>query len=124
MIKELLLTLKRGEDITLTERVNQYGDNVPVEKLLFRNGKWLRWTVDCQNSIDYGFGTCRCVSHPPSSTQRISRKQALTYLREYIQERETEIAKQEAEIAWLNKVSELTADELAAAVSNCLLYSP
>ena len=104
----LLKSLHEGNTVTLESRQNQYGDKVGVEDLFFRKGKWLRSWLNCRSSQDYGFGTCRCNSHPSFMTKRISRKEVLEALRELARR---DLAEQEAcqvEIDWINKsISEL-----------------
>ena len=59
--------------IILDTQKNQYGEEVVTESIFLQDGKWWRKELNCQSSLDYGFGTCRCVSHPAFNTYQISR---------------------------------------------------
>jgi len=96
-----LSALQRGEELVLRRRRNQYGDEVTTQTLSFKGGKWMLWEVWCGSSLDWGFGTCHCISHPSAGSRQISRGEALVYLQEHLEKETSDEKARETEIAWL-----------------------
>ena len=102
-LKEILTRLHNGETVVLETRVNQHGELVDIDYLTFEDGAWMRSKLNCWNSQDFGFGTCRCQSHPAFLTERISRKDVLFQLRSLLRREAEDRAARGAEIAWLDE---------------------
>ena len=102
-LKAFLDALHQGERVVLEERENQESSLISVDYLTFQDGEWRRSTLNCWSSSDFGFGTCRCNSHPAFRTERVNRKTVLEELRKLLRrETEDKVARQ-AEIAWLEE---------------------
>ncbi|MGB9677760.1 MAG: hypothetical protein ACPLZ9_03990, partial [Candidatus Ratteibacteria bacterium] len=104
LLKNYLERLKKGEFIPLDFRENQYGEQIATEMIYFENGEWMRSKLNCYSSLDLGFGTCRCVSHPTYRDEEISRRQALSLLKEKIALEEKDEEARQREITWLDEV--------------------
>lgn len=72
--------------ITLETKENQYGEEIAISTIYFQDGKWFWETLNCENSQDLGSGTCRCVSHNPTTIDRISREKAKIQIGEHVAE--------------------------------------
>jgi hypothetical protein len=109
MLKKILESLKKGENLHLDWCVNQYGEKQVTESLSFKDGVWLLWEVTCFSSSEYGFGCCRCNSHQSSEENPISRESALTKINDYIKACQNEERTRQKEIEWLdNAIKELS----------------
>ena len=103
MLKELLKSLKNGNEMVIETIENQYGDQIPTEILLFVNGVWVYEWLECNSSSSYGFGTCGCHSHNAFNDKDITNIEALELIKKYISnEIDTEI-KKENSIEMLDK---------------------
>jgi hypothetical protein len=78
-------------------------EKVPYKTIYFQNGEWIVERLNCFSSLDLGLGTCGCNSHPTFLEDKISRKEALLLLKEYVQQKEAASAAKEAEMAWLDE---------------------
>jgi len=104
-LKELLTSLHGGRVVELVNRRNQHGEQITVDSISFEDGVWKREQLNCWSSLDWGFGTCRCTSHPAFTSRRISRKEVLSHLRQILREETEDRAARDAEIAWLEEQS-------------------
>jgi hypothetical protein len=58
--------------------VNQYGDAVDEYRVIYHPAKgWYEETLTCYGSSNLGLGTCRCVSHTPYTSRRLSRLEVI-----------------------------------------------
>lgn len=111
-LKDLLMILHQGNRVVLEARENQEGSLVDVDYIYFENGSWFRSKLNCWSAQDYGFGTCRCVSHPAFGTDRISRKEVLSQLHILVRKENEDAEERQAELAWLERaIAELPVDQ-------------
>lgn len=102
-VKSYLVNLHEGRQVDLDYKENQQAEMIAVDVLSFEDGHWLRSQLNCWSSQDYGFGTCRCISHPAFRTERITRKEVLSHLRQLLRYEAEDRATRDAEIAWLDE---------------------
>jgi hypothetical protein len=103
MLRDILTNLRAGEAPVLSTRENQFGERIAEEILSFEDGRWCLQNINCQSSQDLGLGTCRCQSHDPRHSERVSRKEALAAVRRYIAEQQRLAKASLEEIAWLDQ---------------------
>ena len=110
LLKDILVRLHQGEYLCLETRRNQFGDQVVIADLSFKAGRWMMGQLNCQNSLDLGFGTCRCVSHPSWGNEPVGRQVALSAIKQLITEQEADEASCQLEIVWLEQAMDCISD--------------
>jgi hypothetical protein len=108
MIKEILKKLASGEPLILSKLRNQFGEDIPDERLEFKEGEWLYTRINCLSSVDLGLGTCHCVSHDPVVTEKIKREEAMNLIRRYLEQQKRNEEERTREITFFNKILELS----------------
>lgn len=86
MLEKILINLFNGEEVVLSTRTNQYGEEIDDFTVKLVDGDIYFRQIGCLSSESLGMGNCQCISHDPIDEYWVAPKNAIPILLDKIEE--------------------------------------